>query len=113
MFSAAQSDRDHHQAESEAAGPGGKSMHGHNHHGPSENTDDDGRDAVQQVGGVSHEHGKSFSTELSQVNASQESDGHTDDNRDQYGDTAAYNGIGQASAGFARGERQFGEKVPV
>src|SRR5580692_7690221 len=113
MFRAAKPDGDHHQAEGKTAGPGGESMHGNNDDGPGENTDDDGWNAVQQVGGVADEHGKCFTSEFGQVNASQESDRDADQNRDPDGDAAAHDGVGQTSAGLTGRKGQLGEEIPI
>ncbi len=55
LLGAAHSDGNHHDAQREAAGQGGEVLHGHDDQGVGENSDDDGRHAVQQVRGVAND----------------------------------------------------------
>src|SRR6516165_3062578 len=72
----AQCDGDHHQAESERTSEGREVFEGQDHHGVGKNADDDGRDAIEQVGRVAHDGGNKTAAEFSEVDTAEEADRH-------------------------------------
>src|SRR5437879_9046878 len=84
-----------------------------NDEGVSENADDDGRDAVEQVGGVANNEGSGAAAEFREINGAKESDGNADKRGHQQELRAAEDGVGHAAAGFADRHGQLGKEVPT
>src|SRR5690242_9629069 len=84
-----------------------------NGHGVSKNADNDGRDTVEQVRGITHDESGGPPTELGEIDGPQESDGHAKEGSEQKQLSAADDGIGHAAAGFTHRNGQLGEEVPT
>src|SRR5260370_15809455 len=84
-----------------------------NDDGVGKNADDDGRDAVEQVGGVTHDKSGGPAAEFREINGAEESDGNADEGSEEKQLRAAENGVGHAAADFADRHRQLGKEVPT
>src|SRR6267378_1254293 len=84
-----------------------------NDEGVGKNADNDGRDAVEQVGGITHDKSGGPAAEFREINGAKESDGNADERREQQQLGAAEDGVGHAAAGFTDRHRQPGKEVPT
>src|ERR1700686_627831 len=114
FFRAAKGDGNHHQAKSETASECGVLLERVNDQAVSENADDDGGHAVEQVSSITdNESDGAAAAEFGEIDGAKKSDGNTKDGSKQKHLGAAEDGVGQAAAGFTDGNGQFGEEIPV
>src|SRR5437016_5406241 len=113
FFGTAESDGNHHQAESESAGECGVVLERVNDKAVSKNTDDDGGHAVEQVRSIADNKSDGTAAKFRKIDGAKESDGNTHERSEQEQLGAAENGVGQAATGLADGRWQLSEKIPI
>ena len=113
FLGAAQCDGNHHQAESERTSEGREVFEGQDDHGVGKNADDDGRDAIEKVGGIANDGGNEATAEFSEVDTAEEADGHAKERGCEQKLAAAHDGVGHAAAGFANGFGKLRKESPV
>jgi len=62
----------------------------------------DGRHAVEQVRGITHDKSGGAAAKFREINGTKESDGNADEGSEQEHLGAAENGVGHAATGFRR-----------
>src|ERR1700693_4116501 len=88
-------------------------LHGQDRERVGEDTDDDGGDAVEQIGGVADDEGKSFPAEFGEIDAGEQAYGQAHDCSEKEQLEAADDGAGHAGAGFFEGFGELREEFPT
>ena len=113
IFGAAQRDGNHHDAEGDSAGKRREVLEGEHDERVGEDADDDGGDAVEQVGGVADDESDGAGAEFREIDGAEKTDRHADERGEEKELGAANDGVGHAAAGFTDGSGELGEEVPV
>src|SRR5262249_15334561 len=113
LFSAADSNRNHHNSERDPARQGRKVSHRNHNDCVSEDSHHDRRNAVQKVCRVPHDKGRSRSAELGQVNPCQKTDGNANQRGQNKQLRAAEDSVRKTASGLAHGRGKLSKEVPV